>query len=833
MIGHATPGTWLITPTPIPDRPGRTRYPMDKTIKVRLSAGAHGTAPVSYTEVVNNDTAVGNPGAVQSLHESRGVFTLTIPDPRHSLHRGSTMALGVGPLTPTGLLLKITSLSRDGQIAHVTGTQGTLSDIGPQGELQTQSTITTPSPPAGTARAAAAGEDPGDFEEPYSCSNGASASISGGVSFRSNVILHGSWGGFWHPLTIKAHFEVDGVEQSNLTLSVSGQATCKFEKELLEKPIKYDPIELWVGPVPVVIVPELNFNVSVKGSVGASLTEEVSQSVGMGVGLDWDGKHLNGARWFNRSFTHSPFTPGVTASLTGSIGPELDFLIYGGAGPYLSADGNVSLDVDTTRTPWWQLTAGIEAGLGLKFKFFGHEFDKGIPDVLSANWTIAQASTPAPPAITTASLPNGTAGSMYAATPATQHGAMPFQWSVSQGTLPTGLTLNSNTGAITGTPTTPGGYSFTLTVTDRDGQTGTHAYTVVIAPPPVVIATQSLPAGIVGDSYSTTLTTSSGTPPYQWSVQSGSLPAGLTLDPSSGTISGTPTTNGTSAFTILVTDSENQNNTRSFTITINGTALPSNCSRSGTTVTCSYSDTGSEQTFTAPTGVSSVHVVAVGATGQAFSRSGGDGAQVTGDLSVTDGQTLFVEIGVGGGAGATVNAGAGGGESDVRTCSVANNSCPALGSAQDPRLIVAGGGGGSGVGGGAGAGGNAVGSGATATCQPGAAGGNTAAGTEISGGGGGASCMTGGAAGAAISGGGQTGHAGTAGAGGAGGGTFNGGGGGGAGYYGGGGGGGPTGGGTGSGGGGGGGSSFGPSGSVFAAASTGTPSVTISYTAPS
>jgi FIMAH domain len=252
-------------------------------------------------------------------------------------------------------------------------------------------------------------------------------------------------------------------------------------------------------------------------------------------------------------------------------------------------------------------------------------------------------------------------------------------------------------------------------------------------------------------------------------------------------------------------------------------ALPSNCTQSLTTVTCTFSPTGSEQTFVVPGGVSGIHVVATGASGgTTFIGQGGAGAQVASDLAVTPGATLFVEVNVGGGP--SLGSGApGGGESDVRTCSV-SASCGTLGTAQDPRLIVAGGGGGGGLGGGAGNGGNA-GSMPGGTCTAGADGtaGNLAGGSDGPGLGGG--CAAGGAGGI----GGANGTAGVAGIGGTGGGG-NGGGGGGAGYFGGGGGAGSDGL-SGSGGGGGGGSSFGPAGSVFAAASTG-PSVVISYTAP-
>lgn len=113
--------------------------------------------------------------------------------------------------------------------------------------------------------------------------------------------------------------------------------------------------------------------------------------------------------------------------------------------------------------------------------------------------------------------------------------------------------------------------------------------------------------------------------------------------------------------------------------------------------------TGSEQCYVVPSGVSALQVVATGGGGgSTFIGTGGSGAQVTGDIAVTPGATVFVEVGIGGGAGAT----SGGGESDVRTCSV-SGSCPALGTPQDPRLIVAGGGGGGGLGGGAGNGASA------------------------------------------------------------------------------------------------------------------------------
>jgi hypothetical protein len=261
-------------------------------------------------------------------------------------------------------------------------------------------------------------------------------------------------------------------------------------------------------------------------------------------------------------------------------------------------------------------------------------------------------------------------------------------------------------------------------------------------------------------------------------------------------------------------------------------ALPLGCAEAGTTVTCTYSTVGSEGTFVVPVGVTNIHVVAVGAAGttNANGFAPGAGAEVSGYLAVSPLTTLYVEVGIDGGAGASIDGGNGGGESDVRTCSVSAVGCPSLGSPQDPRLIVAGGGGGAGAFGGGGPGG-AGGVGSATGCNAGANGGDGDGG-EIGDFGSGGGCSSGGAGGAGSSTGGVAGSAGTAGSGGPGGGSTSiyGGGGGGGGYYGGGGGG-SAGTGAGNSAGGGGGSSYGPSDSVFTTASVAA-SVAISYSVP-
>jgi hypothetical protein len=171
----------------------------------------------------------------------------------------------------------------------------------------------------------------------------------------------------------------------------------------------------------------------------------------------------------------------------------------------------------------------------------------------------------------------GTVGQAFAQNLFLSGGAGPYTWSVASGQLPPGLALKTFSDPrdandeLAGTPTTAGTYTFTMRLTDYQGDQATQQFTATIDPPLQI--TSTMPAGTVGKPYSHDLIAQGGAPPYSWSIFANDpLPPGLSLGTTApdynNVLTGTPTQAGTFSFLIQVTDAQGNSVNGTVTVTI-------------------------------------------------------------------------------------------------------------------------------------------------------------------------------------------------------------------------------------------------------------------------
>ncbi len=259
----------------------------------------------------------------------------------------------------------------------------------------------------------------------------------------------------------------------------------------------------------------------------------------------------------------------------------------------------------------WTITSGsLPTGISLN-RFTGiisgqtsstGSFPLGITVQDAAGRTASKSftlKTSAPLAITTSTFSAGYVGTSYAQNILTSGGIAPLSFSF-VGALPTGLTLDAATGAISGIATAAGLTNLSVSVTDS-------AYPTPVTVTQSIslrvwnalnITTTTIPGGTQKAAYSTTLSGTGGAQPLSWSIATGSLPQGITIDGASGVIAGTPATCGTFPITTRLTDSAATPKSVDKALTLavacsNDYIISGNAGVAGATVTYSGTTSGS------------------------------------------------------------------------------------------------------------------------------------------------------------------------------------------------------------------------------------------------
>ena len=273
---------------------------------------------------------------------------------------------------------------------------------------------------------------------------------------------------------------------------------------------------------------------------------------------------------FTLDVTVAPLTVSTTAMAATTVGTSTSRFIaaVGGVKPYTWTLASGTLPPGLTLNASTGYLTGMPTTTG-SFSFIVKVTDSQTTAITVTKSFILDV-TAAPLTVSAATLIATTVGTSTSRLFAATGGIKPYTWTLASGTLPPGLTLNTATGYLTGTPTTAGSFSFTVKATDSQAvpYTATRAFTLDVTIAPLAISTASLAAITVGTSTSRFFTATGGIKPYTWSLSAGSLPPGITLNSSGGYLSGKATTAGVYAFTIKVTDSQGTIMVKNMSLTV-------------------------------------------------------------------------------------------------------------------------------------------------------------------------------------------------------------------------------------------------------------------------
>ncbi|RMH41233.1 MAG: hypothetical protein D6689_11620 [Deltaproteobacteria bacterium] len=168
---------------------------------------------------------------------------------------------------------------------------------------------------------------------------------------------------------VEATATATASEEARLRLVGEAAVSGDIEKQIAE--IKFKPVIVWVGYVPVYVRPVIELTLGGEASVSASFTTGVEQSLSYTAGV----QYANGA-WgvvndLTKMFSYTP--PSVDASLEakGALTPRLVFYVYGVAGPFLGAEAYLKFTADLNADPWCDLVAGLGGEVGVTGDLYG------------------------------------------------------------------------------------------------------------------------------------------------------------------------------------------------------------------------------------------------------------------------------------------------------------------------------------------------------------------------------------------------------------------------------------------------------------------------------
>ncbi len=305
--------------------------------------------------------------------------------------------------------------------------------------------------------------------------------------------------------------------KEEVNLALTGFAGGSLKKEIAVAQFYTAPITFFIGPVPIVLTPKIDVKIGVDGQIGAEISMGIEQSLDVTIGAEWK----RGKGWQNISGVESNgdyFVDAFALSMVARAyaSAEASILIYGIAGPFLYGRAFAKIDVAIPRDPLWELSAGLEAGVGFEVEILSFTLVSFEKPVLSYEIPLGQAENSRPsieiiaPSGTTFDISKVVDFEAEASDPEDGECFFNSNCSITWSSSKDG---NFGSGLFTSHAFVTGGVrTITATVTDSKGKSSSDSVTVtVVNTPPSVFISEPTFQPLVNDT------------PYQ--IQGGAIDA--------------------------------------------------------------------------------------------------------------------------------------------------------------------------------------------------------------------------------------------------------------------------------------------------------------------
>lgn len=372
------PGVYRISISPVRARGGRY-FATSPRLTVRVRPGRRAGTLVRYSSFVPAST---KPFSAKRL-PPRSIRPRAIVLPSSAARRyrsGDVIVMGVGPQTPTGLIRRVTGVGRSaGGTTALTTAKADLRDALPRGEIRLE---LRPSGQVINGIEAGAADHRGQarvdveplevdlarsFVSASAAARGCSArtglSTTGKLSVSTGFELLATWGSN----DAEISFDAEVAQRANPGLAASLTGSCEFSYR--SPKVTIGVFTTFVGPIPIVIVPQLygTLNAAVNGELEASAG--VDQRLRLNAGLTASTRSgIRVRRSVEPSFTAAaPAISVFQGKASASAGPGLALQLYGATGISVDVLAGLELDITPLREPNWTMdgTVDVRAGVNL------------------------------------------------------------------------------------------------------------------------------------------------------------------------------------------------------------------------------------------------------------------------------------------------------------------------------------------------------------------------------------------------------------------------------------------------------------------------------------